>query len=295
MAAGEGSVVGPAVDRERGNVDAGVGSVKSGSEGGAGSLLAGGASSNDVGGVRAGVMPVATAYSEMCRRVADFAVDYPAYPTFVDSLLDMTCSGTDGDRMDSREREGVVDAFASCSTEEGLISSAGPVRTAGADLGDRAGAAAGASTTTTATRIDTALNGNQRQRYQWRQWQQGLKREGATVASDISASSVATTTSTATVASNGRAPADTAAAATAADTSTRYGSGENGDTEMVSASSVDGRKLSAPSSPSPALVNELAVIGEKALGAAMTAAAKESGGEAAATMLLLSRARRDHC
>lgn len=236
------------------------------------------AGSSSGGAVGAGtkLMSAADAYSEVCRRVADFASDNPAYPAFVDLLLSEACRG-EGD-----EGQGFL-------AGDALVLSAGPAAEgavmAAAAASSSGGAAASGAALAATSRIGDVLVGNQRQRYQWREWQNVQQRDGSATGSGGGpsvgiASTAALSVSTAEISTTG------------ASVGGGSGGGENGlQTPSPSLSEEGSRDRS---SPTPLQVaNELAVMGERALGAALTAVAKESGGKAAAAMLLSPPVRHD--
>ena len=256
-------------------------------------------SGGDAGGVvgdGAKLMSAADACSEVCRRVTDFASDNPAYPAFVDHLLSEACQGAGGEDPDFVVGDKLV--LSSDPPEEGVAaSSSGPA--AALDH-----AAAGAALEA-GSRIDSVLIGNQRQRYQWREWQNARRRgddsargsdNGGTISAVITTTAMPSSVSTAD--SGGGAAMGTSVISGGV-TSTSVlgggigeGEGNTSQTPSQSAREEGSRDLPSPT-PSP-VANELAVMGERALGAALTAVATESGGKAVATMLLPPVHRKGH-
>lgn len=216
-----------------------------------------GSSAGGAVGAGANLMSAADACSEVCRRVADFASDNPAYPAFVDLLLSEACR-SEGDE-DPGSLAGDKLILSSDPAAEGAVATAAASSSGGAAA---PGAGAGGAALAAPSRIYGVLEGNQRQRYQWREWQNVRQRDGDPTSSGGGSSSAVTSAAT--------PPFLTAESDAAGVAILSGGGGEVG-----------------RSSPTPSPVaNELAVMGERALGAALTAVAKESGGKAAAAMLL---------
>lgn len=235
-----------------------------------------GSSAGGAVGAGANLMSAADACSEVCRRVADFASDNPTYPAFVDLLLSEAC------RREGDEGQGFL-------AGDELVLSAGPAAEGGvlsAAASSSGGAAASGAALAATSRIGDVLVGNQRQRYQWREWQNVQQRDGSATGSGGGASNAIASTSAPSVST---AKSSTAGASVLGGGS---GGGENGSQMPSPSLSEEGSR--DRSSPTPLQVaNELAVMGERALGAALTAVAKESGGMAAAAMLLSPPVRHD--
>ena len=230
------------------------------------------AGSNSDGAVDAGpmLMSAADAYSEVCRRVADFASDNPAYPAFVDLLLLEVCRGEGG--KDSDSLAGDESILSADPAAEGAAMAAAAASPSG-------GAAASGAALAATSRIDGVLVGNQRQRYQWREWQNVRQRDGSPTGSGGEPSGVIASTMAPSVSTT---ESGDAGASVLGD-----GSDEGEDDLQTSSPSVSEEGSRGRSSPIPSpMANELTVMGERALGAALTAVTKESGGKAAAAMLL---------
>ena len=239
-------------------------------------VVARSADSSSGGAVGAGdkLMSAADAYSEVCRRVADFACDNPAYPAFVDLLLSEACRDEGDEDLGSLVGDKLTlsaDLAAEGAVVVAATSSSGGAAAPGAGV---AGAALAAT-----SRIDGVLAGNQRQRYHWREWQNVRQHHGSATGSGGGPNGVVASTMASYVL--------TAESGTVGAFILGRGSGEGENDLQTLSPSVSGEGSRYRSSPTPSPVaNELAVMGERALGAALTAVAKESGGKAAAAMLL---------
>lgn len=128
-----------------------------------------------------------------------------------------------------------------------------------------------------AGRIDTGLIGNERQRHQWRQWRQFRRRHGAhipDVREEITPNATPATTR-ANDCGGGENSGGTAGSHSLLSTKLTAGAaaGKDGEADVAA-------ELSASAE------NEL-VVAERALGAAMSAIARETGGKEAAALLVL--------
>lgn len=250
--------------------DGGNKSLAANGDGGSGSEGARPACSTAGGAVDAGAKSVsaADAYSEVCRRVADFASDNPAYPAYVDLLLSVVCRG-EGDK-DSDSLAGDKFILSADPAAEGAVMAAASLS---------GGAVASGAALAAVSKIDGVLVDNQRHRYQWREWQNARQRDGSATGSGGGPSGVIVSTMVPSV--------STAESGTAGASVPGGGSGEREDDLQTPSPSLSEEGWRGRSWPTPSPVaNELAVMRERALGAALTAVTKESGGKAAAAMLL---------
>lgn len=234
-----------------------------GSTVGQGSGATGGSGSDSCAGAR--VMPAAEACSEICRRGSDFAGDHPCYLSFVDSLLAAKCGGVKGGDLSPSMATG-SGGTGNRSGEWGKGSYGRAAAAAAAALIAGGGGFGAAGATSNIARLEGSLAGNERQRYQWRQWQQWQEGGTTTAASYTSEWE----TGSDRVASASSAPA----ISDGAHHGTRTASGAG----ITDAAAGEGRSAGSDL--------EKLVMSEKALGAAMAAVAKDSGGREAAALLL---------
>lgn len=206
-----------------------------------------------------GVLPMAEALREICRRIPDFVREHPSYLSFVDSLITAAQGGMD-------ETLGSRSSNSSSNTADGFVGSSGgnPSVSGGAGAATVGGGSVFTNlppTTSAAGGIGRALEGNARQRHQWKQWQQQHNSMSEAVG--------------ATATKTKLPPAENSTENIDADPSNRV---------------IDGRMNNItppPISGDLSSLGEYAAMSERALGAVVTAVAKESGGKEAAAVVLL--------
>lgn len=231
------------------------------------------------GGNGLGGIPTADALNEVCRHAADFARDHPSYPSFVYSLL-AEAVGT-SDNADSAYSESFPrrSEWSDAPTDG---SGAGRGKRRFASSGDvNSGIVAGKESRDPGVvpvgRIDAGLIGNERQRHQWRQWHQSRRRHEVHTPDVLEDILPNATPVTARV--NG------------------CSSGDDGDgtaeahllpTNLIAGAAVGKHgEADAAAELLASAENEL-VVAERALGAAMSAIARETGGKEAAALLVLN-------